>query len=1009
MMPNLMKMEDYENFCKKQLARIQGESIQKGISPPAQHKNISLIHFNGVPVLSPLLTLERKKELQQDRKKAVDLELWRQNSKKIILLNRVQEIVENVQMKKLSSQHAFDQFEMENIHTHLKSKVANGFKTQSNSALPSSTALGGFAEPKIAPEVKPTDLEVALNGDSLGRTEQFIPHKPKDTCSSLSEKRVCPEGASSDPTQMSPLHETVKKDSIEIVSADTEGPDPCMMSLQNLLKKSREYIQREQTRRSLRSNSRRNGSESHSDKENDAVKTSDAVKERGKLTGRSGLAAAPDKSSLTKSGTSLQSTSVAKNNTSVTSTSFSKVDIPVRSGTPPVLDSSEDLRNTSFFEHNSSILQSFTGSYSRLPSPELSMSPKMHRRRPRPSSMGHIVINHPVNAYELSPKEKGRAADQTTQDAGSRQSASDLVPALAADLAPICPSKVHVFCKSSSDICDELGFEKQNQVCQPLVGQRENKRLPVSATVEVALISGDRGVSSPCLSDPSAQDTHAVNSVVATQSKADVTGATQTGLLDQAKSSPPMELNKSYDVESPSPLLIQTHQEQMDTPNESLGNEPVLENGFEKVKRRLELDADNAQKENMPCDIAAETNAREKRWLPGQRCSEGPAFGSKREAPGRSVSAEETFKQKMLAFEELRKRLEEQHAQQLSLLIAEQEREQERLQKEIEEQEWRLKGEKTAVTKMDIPQIAISSRMDLEWRKISDTQLLESVLTRVETIHSTNSESAGFANASISCSTADSPFYLWEPPAHGKSVAASRSISRSRMRWSQVYSPEMKRKLNKISALAKGFLTRRLLQTEKLKHLRQTVKDTMEFIKNFQTEAPLKRGSVSAQDANLQERVAAQLRAALYDIHDIFFKMDVSERMSILCHDREVRKEKMLRQLDKAKAPRERVTLSTATQKSLDRKKYMKASEMGMPNRKTIVKQKTPENRVLQPNQGQNAPIQRLLSRQGTPKTSVKGAEQNRKKPSESRVSNKAFSGVYAGRIQRKKPNAVTT
>lgn len=35
----------------------------------------------------------------------------------------------------------------------------------------------------------------------------------------------------------------------------------------------------------------------------------------------------------------------------------------------------------------------------------------------------------------------------------------------------------------------------------------------------------------------------------------------------------------------------------------------------------------------------------------------------------------------MLAFEEMRKRLEEQHAQQLSLLIAEQEREQERLQK----------------------------------------------------------------------------------------------------------------------------------------------------------------------------------------------------------------------------------------------------------------------------------------------------------------------------------------
>ena len=39
------------------------------------------------------------------------------------------------------------------------------------------------------------------------------------------------------------------------------------------------------------------------------------------------------------------------------------------------------------------------------------------------------------------------------------------------------------------------------------------------------------------------------------------------------------------------------------------------------------------------------------------------------------------------------------------------------------------------------------------------------------------------------------------------------------------------------------------------------------------------------------------MRAALYGIHDIFFVMDAAERMSILHHDREVRKEKMLRQM----------------------------------------------------------------------------------------------------------------
>lgn len=50
--------------------------------------------------------------------------------------------------------------------------------------------------------------------------------------------------------------------------------------------------------------------------------------------------------------------------------------------------------------------------------------------------------------------------------------------------------------------------------------------------------------------------------------------------------------------------------------------------------------------------------------------------------------SEEILKNKMLAFEEMRKRLEEQHAQQLSILIAEQEREQEKLQK-VREQDWK--------------------------------------------------------------------------------------------------------------------------------------------------------------------------------------------------------------------------------------------------------------------------------------------------------------------------------
>ncbi|XP_072839066.2 centriolar coiled-coil protein of 110 kDa isoform X2 [Pogona vitticeps] len=1003
-------MEDYETFCKKQLARLQGAPGPEGTPPPAPHKKLSVIQFNGIPVLSPLLTLERKKELQQDRQKALDLEYCRRTSQKRILLHRIQEIVENVQMKKLPSLGDLDQSTTGNIHLDLESKGSSDFVTQSSNILPCSITPSVPVRPKGVPVVRRLDAHVVSSGKSLEETDHFLSQKPKDPCSSLSEERLCPEGSFSKPTNASPSNDAAKKDGVEMAAADAEGPDPYTMSLQNLLKKSKEYIQREQTRRSLRTSSRRNGSESHSDKENDSVKTSDLMKERGKLTGRSCIATAHDKSGFAKSSSSPQSSSVAKANTSlVASASFSKVDIPMRSGTPPVLDSDsdEDFRSPSFFELGSNIFRSFTGSYSKLPSPEPSMSPKMHRRRPRPSSMGHIVITNPVNSYELSPKEKGKAVELAVLGAGDKQTLPDPVPKMAEDFASFCPSRVQASHKSSADICDELVATKQNQVCQLSVTQQENKRFSVCPSEDGKLTLDSEGGSGTSFSNPSPAEEHPGSCPFTTQTKPNASGAQQISWQDKAKSSVPTELNKSYDVETPSPLLTQV--QQMDTPGVALGKEHVLENGLEKVKRRLELDMESMQKENRPCVAITKSDAPETGRLCNQRCPTGSAFSVKSEMLERSVSDEEAVKQKMLAFEELKKQLEEQHAQQLSLLIAEQEREQERLQKEIAEQERRIKREKMAVAEVEIPRITISSGINLEWRKISDTHLFETVVTRMETIQSTNPESAGFTNTSLSGSTAEAPFYLWEPATSGKSVSASRSINRSKMRWSQVYSPEMKRKLNKISALAKGFLTRRLLQTEKLKHLKQTVKDTMEFIKNFQSEAPLKRGNVSAQDANLQDRVAAQLRAALYDIHDIFFKMDVSERMGILHHDREVRKEKMLRQLDKAKSSREKVTLSTATQKSLDRKKYMKASEMGMPNKKMIVKQKTLENRVLQPNQGQNAPIQRLLSRQGTPKTSVKGAEQNRKKPSESRVSNKVLSGVYAGRIQRKKPNVVTT
>ncbi|NXP47300.1 CP110 protein, partial [Heliornis fulica] len=1001
-------MEDYEIFCKNHLSRLQEEAMKRESSFPVQHKNISLIQFHGVPVLSPLLSLEKKKEIQQYKQKALDLETWRQNSRKKALLNRVQEILENIQVLRGHNLSDVNAQEAENPCPDSDSKASTDSTAPSGG---SSTCPENHGP--VGLEKTPGPLDTAGHGTSnvaeaVKATEENVLSKQSE--SHLSKDIPCPGAASPDRAhnKLAP-RASPKQEGPGVPLSDEELQDPYVMSLQNLMKKSREYIEKEQSKRSSKSSSRRSMSESHSDKENDSVKTTDSVRERARLTGRSCAALTPDKPSLNKSNTLLQGASTHASMSALSS--FSKVDIPMRVGTPPLdSDSDEELKKASVFERDSGVVRSLAGSYTKLPSPEPSMSPKMHRRRPRPLSMGHIIINNPVNAYELSPKGKGRAMDLIMQDIADKNNVSESVPKFMVDFTMVCPGRVPGVSRNPSD---GLGPGKASRHC---FGHLESKGA-LSAAVEgqVVLDSGgpykaetSTNVVAPKLSEPCAS-----SQSVVTQKLLAVSETRPSGLLENTKSNSPVELNKSYDVESPSPLLMQSRslRQQTDTPSVSPASEHFLENSFEKVKCRLDLGTDNSQKENSPCVLAGGVEEQEKQWLQEQKYPMGSVYIAKNAASDTMVK-EDILKTKMLAFEEMRKRLEEQHAQQLSILIAEQEREQEKLQKELEEQERKLKGKTITTTEIEISKVNINSRMELEWRKKSESGLLESVQSQMETVHNTNTTSIGFAHTTTPntfSSTSETSFFLWGPSGSGViKTSVCRPSNRIKTRWTQVFSPEIQLKFDKITAVAKGFLTRRLLQTEKLKHLKQTVKDTMEFIKNFQSEAPLKRGSVSAQDASLHERVLAQLRAALYDIHDIFFVMEASERMNILHHDREVRKEKMLRQMDKVKSPRERVTLSTATQKSLDRKKYMKASEMGMPSKKIIIKQKAPESRVLQPNQGQNAPVHRLLCRQGTPKTSVKGVEQNRKKAPESRVSNKAVSGAYAGRTQRKKPNVVT-
>nr|XP_020475474.1 centriolar coiled-coil protein of 110 kDa-like isoform X2 [Monopterus albus] len=88
---------------------------------------------------------------------------------------------------------------------------------------------------------------------------------------------------------------------------------------------------------------------------------------------------------------------------------------------------------------------------------------------------------------------------------------------------------------------------------------------------------------------------------------------------------------------------------------------------------------------------------------------------------------------------------------------------------------------------------------------------------------------------------------------------------------------------------------------------------------------------------------------------------------------------------EKAKCPKERVVLSAATQRSLDRKK--RVGESPAQARKMQQKPKSPtNNRVLKTNQGQNSSVPAQLNRQGwyrkTPEERVKHSDSLKKQHS---------------------------
>ncbi|KAM9461351.1 uncharacterized protein cp110 isoform 1-T1 [Clarias gariepinus] len=138
-----------------------------------------------------------------------------------------------------------------------------------------------------------------------------------------------------------------------------------------------------------------------------------------------------------------------------------------------------------------------------------------------------------------------------------------------------------------------------------------------------------------------------------------------------------------------------------------------------------------------------------------------------------------------------------------------------------------------------------------------------------------------------------------------------------------------------VAAAVKGYLTRRLLHTERVAQLIRTIKDTQLFLQGFQPPTPGREYS-SKQDRVLQERVTLQLRSARYELHNLFFRVRPAERMQVISWDRQLTRERELRHKESTELQgRGKCSLSTATRKALERKRKImlqkKAAERTKP------------------------------------------------------------------------------
>lgn len=124
--------------------------------------------------------------------------------------------------------------------------------------------------------------------------------------------------------------------------------------------------------------------------------------------------------------------------------------------------------------------------------------------------------------------------------------------------------------------------------------------------------------------------------------------------------------------------------------------------------------------------------------------------------------------------------------------------------------------------------------------------------------------------------------------------------------------PRWRRGFARLTALVRGHLTRRLMKTDRVQTIIQTIKDTLECALALHQEPHIRCGTITSQDLELHQRLITQLTAACHELHDVFFRIPCGDRMRLIEQLRSKKTSDATNNLPKR--------ISAATQKALRRR-----------------------------------------------------------------------------------------